>query len=259
MTRLFTHFKSGCAGFCTALRFLTLLPVTWQVEDDADNFTKSLFFFPLVGLLIGVIASCGAWGLLKFLPIQVVSVLAICFLAFISGCLHLDGLADSGDGLFCARPRSESLRIMKDSRVGPMGVIFLVFILLGKYSAISTLGERDFCLALLFMPLCGRAAILFTMACLKYARPEAGLGLLFYSGSSRSAAILAGILLVSLLLLLTPDRVLLTPFIVIGAAMLFNKSCKMKFGGATGDTLGANCEIAETVAAFSFTISFFTS
>jgi len=253
-----TSITKGFAIFCTALRFLTIIPISWRIEDDAEHFSKSLYFFPLAGLLIGITASCGGWILLKFLPLEVVSVIAVSYLAFVSGCLHLDGLADSGDGLFCARPREDSLRIMKDSRVGPMGVIFILFILLGKYAALSALDQREFCLALFFMPLCGRIVILFTMGYLKYARPEGGLGQLFYSGPSRSAAFFGMVLLTIFLFWLCPGRLIITPLFVLVSAFVFNRSCRKKFGGATGDTLGANCEIAETVTAISFTVSFFT-
>ena len=77
--------------------------------------------------------------LLLFFPHQVVAVLALIYLAFISGFLHLDGLADSADGLLSARPREDCLRIMKDSRTGAMGVVVVVCTLLAKYSALSAM------------------------------------------------------------------------------------------------------------------------
>lgn len=239
--------------FFTAVRFLTILPVTWRAEEDPDNFNKCLVFFPAVGILIGILGYLGAKVLLAVFPQEVAAPLAIIYLAFISGALHLDGLADSADGLLCARPRSDSLHIMKDSRTGAMGVIAVVCIMLTKFGALIAMSPETFCRALFFMPLAGRCAILFAMSWLHYARAEGGLGQLFYSTGSRSAAILAFVLLTALLALISP--VLMVPVLVgiLSVNLLFGWWCKTKLGGATGDTLGATCELTETITAVCFT------
>ncbi len=175
----------------TAIRFLTMLPLSWRVEEDSANFSTSLYYFPVVGLLIGSLGYFLAAILCLFLPTTVVSVCMLCFLAFISGCLHLDGLADSADGLFSSRPREKALEIMKDSRVGPMGVVAIVFIILGKYAALISMDAKMICLSVFFMPLVGRCALVFIMATQQYARKEGGLGTLFYSEKSKKAAVLS--------------------------------------------------------------------
>lgn len=245
------------ARFCTALRFLTLVPLSYKVREDPENFTKSLVFFPVVGLLIGGVAAAISTLLLQLFPISVVALLSIVFLAFISGCLHLDGLADSADGLFSARPREASLEIMKDSRVGAMGVIAVGVVLLGKYAALSSISAELLPTALLLMPLAGRTVILFTMAFLPYGRAEGGLGKLFYSDSSRKTALIALLLFYLVILTVLPAKAIPATVLVIGCCVIFNGACKAKLGGATGDTLGANCEIGELMMAVSVSCFYF--
>lgn len=241
--------------FLTAVRFLTVLPVSWRAEKDSDNFDKCLVFFPVVGLTIGTAAFLGAKIGLLFFPAEVVAALALVYLAFVSGCLHLDGLADSADGLLSSRPRVESLTIMKDSRTGAMGVIAVVCIMLTKYASLSALSPDSLCIALFFMPLAGRCAILFGMSRLPYARPEGGLGSLFYSEGSKKAAVLGFLLLVLFLALLMPSKLIVTLFTIVSVNLAFAHWCLVRLGGATGDTLGATCELTETITAVSFTAS----
>lgn len=238
--------SAGC--FATAIRFLTILPVRYQADKDGDRFEKSLFFFPFVGLLIGGLGFALFHFLLALIPAEVLSVLAVMYLAVITGGLHLDGLADSGDGLLSSRPRQESLRIMKDSRIGAMGVIVLIMVLLMKLSGIQEAGMQ-LPLGLLFIPVGGRCAILITMARVPYARSEGGIGSLFYSTSSRKCGWWAFFFLICLPGLIEPGFL---PFLLLGVLLtcfLFNRWCIHRLGGATGDTLGAVCEITEAVIA----------
>lgn len=242
--------------FCTAMRFLTLIPISWRAEEDSRHFAKSLVFFAVVGMVIGAIGSCGVFFLGKGFPQPLVTALGLAYLAFISGCLHLDGLSDSADGLLSSRPREACLKIMKDSRAGAMGIVVVFFVLLTKYAALSAMPKETLLPAFFLMPLAGRSAILVTMACLPYARTEGGLGQLFYSGNSKKAAAIGFALLFSCLFFLTPGQFLpvLIGFLLV--TCLFNRWCKAKLGGATGDTLGAVCELTEMIVAVTLTASF---
>lgn len=244
------------ARFCTALRFLTIVPVSWRAEDDPHQFNKCLPFFPIVGALIGAVGYLGAYILLLFFPQQVVAVVALIYLAFISGFLHLDGLSDSADGLLSSRPREDCLTIMKDSRAGAMGVVVVVCVMLAKYSALSSMDPAKLCLAIFFMPLAGRSAILFSMARLPYAKPEGGLGLLFYSDSSKTAALAAFLSLLILFAVLAPSQLCVALIAIMAVNLFFGRWCRRLLGGATGDTLGAVCELTEAITAIAFTASF---
>lgn len=236
-------------NFFVALRFLTILPVPWKSEDDGLHFSTCLYFFPAVGLVIGVLAWClvAVFGL--FLPPMVVAALLVAFFGAISGFLHIDGLADSCDGLLSARSASRSLEIMKDSSTGAMGVVGVVLLLLIKFVCIATLPSVSFGLAAVLIPFVGRCSLLIAMGTQKYCRPEGGIGALFYSERCKKAAALA----VCLLFVMTTFISLVLAFwltlAVIAGVYLFGVFCRNRIGGATGDTLGATCEISETIAA----------
>lgn len=237
------------------MRFLTVLPVSWKQEEDARFFQASVVWFPVIGLFIGAVTT-GIVALAgSFVPASVTAVLAIVLLAAISGFLHLDGVADSGDGLLSSRPRKQALEIMRDSRIGAMGVLLLVFLILGKYAVLSSLSPDILLPVLLLMPIGGRTAILLSMAILPYAREGQGLGQLFYS---RGRYPVAGMALLFFILcsyyFLLPAALFVIPALLATIA-LFSLWCFVKLGGATGDTLGAVCEFSElaiAVAAVSF-------
>jgi adenosylcobinamide-GDP ribazoletransferase len=241
---------------CTALRFLTLLPIAWRANEDHQHFPGSLIFFPVVGVGIGILGALMVVLLNIFLPQPVVVAMSLTYLAFISGCLHLDGLSDSADGLLSSRPREDCLRIMKDSRAGAMGIVVVVLVLLTKYAALSSLPSNLLPLAIFLIPLTGRCAILLSMGSLPYAREEGGLGQLFYSGNSRKSAASGLLVLVVLILAFRSESLLpvLAGFLLIN--FFFNRWCRTKLGGATGDTLGAVCELTEMVTAVALTVSF---
>lgn len=243
------------ASFLAALRFLTMVPFPWGGAHDDRFFKGSLLYFPVIGFLIGGMVLLVVSLVLDFLPSSLSALLGMALLAGFSGGLHLDGLADSCDGLLSYRPRERALEIMRDSHIGAMGVLALVFVLLGKYAALATLSRESLLQALVFMPLAGRTAIVLSMAILPYARPGVGLGRLFYSKESRLIAGL-GVLSCLALALLGPFA---SPWIIaaaLGATVLpFSLWCYLKLGGATGDTLGAVSELTELAVAVGFCIA----
>lgn len=243
------------ATFLAALRFLTIVPIAWRCEQDGRFFAASLPWFPVIGLLIGLVCAAFISALSPFFPSSVVAVAAIVLLAAVSGCLHLDGLADSGDGLLSARTRERILEIMRDSHTGAMGVIALIVVLLGKFAALTALSGATLLTTLIAMPLAGRCAIVLTMAILPYAREGEGLGRLFYSPSSRLTALWSPVFLV-VALGWSGGRVLLSVLTAVFLTVpLFSLWCRSKIGGATGDTLGAVCELTELMVAVAMTFA----
>lgn len=241
-----TEKTSLLVGLFTALRFLTIIPVSWRADRDEAHFGTSIVFFPLVGFIIGCIGALLVLIANHLLPGAVVAFLLMLYLAGISGFLHLDGVADSGDGLLSYRPAKRSLEIMKDSRVGAMGVIVIVFLLLGKYSALTSIPVTHLVSAALVLPVGGRLAILFTMTIFPYGRSEGGLGGLFYSPMSRAGALFGAVLLfLTALSLYSFLTALFLMAVVAVTALLFGLFCVKRLGGVTGDTLGAVSELTE--------------
>ncbi len=233
----------------TALRFLTIIPLPWLREKDSEYFLASVKYFIFVGVLIGIVASFTCKILLPFIPHPILSVFAILFLASMSGFLHLDGLADTADGFFSARSKEKILVIMHDSRSGAMGVIILIFVLLAKFAALTSLSSENLLTTIFFMPICGRCAIILSMTFLPYAREEGGLGKLFYAEKGWVLPFLA----ISVFLLsgyfVSLHLTILLLATVVTTTFFFGVWCKKIIGGTTGDTLGAICEITEANAA----------
>jgi len=242
-----------------ALRFLTVLPLPWWQKRDGELFRQSVLAFPAVGLVIGLAAAGLAWPLSSLLPPALLAWSVVFYLSGISGFLHLDGLADSADGLLSSRNRERALAIMKDSRSGSMAVAVVVLVLLGKFAAASGLAARSASLlpALVIVPLTGRVGICLTMAILPYAREgEHGIGGLFYSPLARKAAVIGLALLAVTGFALCGPAILQIIFTSFTVTLLFAWFCKRKIGGATGDTLGATCELTELAALAACAVSF---
>lgn len=159
-------------SFLSAVQFLTIIPCGRRHGFDAR---AALPFFPLCGLLIGAVltgihALSGLWW-----PQPVVALVDVLGLAVLSGALHLDGLADTADGLYGHRPLEQALAIMKDSRIGAMGTIAIVCCLSAKWAGASSL-TTDQQVWLILIPAYARSSVLFGVKYLPYGRPDGGTG-----------------------------------------------------------------------------------
>jgi adenosylcobinamide-GDP ribazoletransferase len=235
--------------FLAALRFLTVLPVPQRWGNDTENIARCLLFFPVVGLLIGTVSGIVAFGVSKILPPWPTSVVVVIVLVAASGGLHLDGLSDTADGFFSARGREQILEIMRDSHIGAMGVVAIVCVLLLKVAALASVPGATLSRVVLLMPLAGRCALVVTMAVLPYARPEGGLGTLFYKSRPRLAVLWAIVVLAIASWFALRAAGLVAAGASLLGVLLFAAYTYRKIGGATGDTLGAACEIAEVIPA----------
>ena len=245
------------ARLLAALRFLTVFPLPGG-KDDARYLAESVPYFPVVGLLLGTVGAGCAWLIGRLFPAPVGAVLLTGLLAGFSGGLHLDGLADTADGFLSSRPQEQILVIMRDSRIGAMGVVALVLLLMLKAGALAALHPVDLVPALLLMPLAGRCAIVILMALLPYARSEGGLAGVFYRQHSRKAAFwAAACFILACLLVLGWQRTLVLSMVNLLLLTGFARLCRGVIGGATGDTLGAGCELCELGVALGLTVSCF--
>lgn len=114
-------------AFLIALQFLSRIHLASQDVWRDEDFGRSVLFFPLVGLIIGLLLAA-LYGALSFIlnPLGC-AVLVVAFWFYVTGGLHADGYMDTADGLFSGRSRERMLEIMKDSRVGSGGVMAFVF------------------------------------------------------------------------------------------------------------------------------------
>ena len=232
--------------FLAAIRFLTILPVPGTWGTNEADLAGSVPLFAVVGLLLGGVAALAAWAVAGIAPPMLSAVVVMTLLASFSGCLHLDGLSDTADGFLSSRSRDRILEIMRDSRAGAMGVIAIVILLLGKFAALASLAPADLWIAALLAPLAGRSAIVVQMALLPYVRPE-GLGRVFCQRRPWLTALVSLLILAAVGWSVAGWRGLVAAAATLLITAMFSAYTYRKIGGATGDTFGAACEIAELV------------
>lgn len=227
-----------------ALQFLTNLPIRLPGMPLPEEQGRSLLWYPLVGLLIGLVLVCGNWLLDGSANLLVAAVLLTLWVGM-TGALHLDGLADTADAwLGGFGDRERTLTIMKDPRSGPIAVVVLVLLLLLKFAALWVLLGADSGLALLLAPLLGRAALLALFLNTPYVRPG-GLGQALAEHLPHDAG--QKVLLATALgiLLLGGWSGLLALLIAAAVFYLVRRSLMSRLGGTTGDTAGALLELVE--------------
>ena len=236
-------------AFLAALQFLTILPLPAACSPGTAALERSVPFFPLVGLLIGVAVAFFDLGLGLLLPPLLASVLVVIALLVASGGLHLDGLADTADGFLSSRPRERILEIMKDSRSGPMAVAAVVCVLSLKMTALAEVPAAWRFGAIVLMAMAGRCALVLQLTVLPYARKEGGLAAVFQKTRGAWRLLWALALLVGAAWLALGPAGLAAAGGALLVALLFCLYAWRKIGGLTGDTLGAVCELAETTPA----------
>jgi adenosylcobinamide-GDP ribazoletransferase len=240
-------------GFLTALKFLTIVPLPQRIDKTSEDFSKSLPYFPVIGLILGAILFGLYYGLSFILPSSLVSILLIVALAILTGAHHLDGLMDSFDGLVVGKSKERRLEIMADSRVGSFGVIAAILLLLAKYSSLSSLPHTIMMPALLLMPTLSRWLMVSALFNFPSAK-SSGMGATFKQGANWWRFAIATIIAVlAAALLLNWQGIILIIvlwLIVFGIASYFNA----RLGGLTGDVYGAINELSEVLVLILITI-----
>lgn len=241
--------------FWIALQFLTVLPIELKTIPTAQQNGRAILFYPLVGLVIGGILflmSC----LLAKLPIVLLASIILTLWIWLTGGLHLDGLADTADawvGGFGDKQRT--LQIMKDPSCGPIGVLSLVIICLLKFVLIYVLIEQHQTLFLILVPIVGRVVPSILFLTTSYVR-EKGLGRSLTDHLPKITSwIITGVVLLLPLYWELQGLIAIIGFLssLVYLRHLFIK----RIGGITGDTVGAAIEISETVLLFTFMVSYF--
>ncbi|VVO21556.1 adenosylcobinamide-GDP ribazoletransferase [Pseudomonas fluorescens] len=232
--------------FWIALQFLSSLPIRLPGMPTPQEVGRSLLFYPLVGLLIGVILWALNWLLLGT-PLLLHAALLLTAWVLLSGGLHLDGLADSADAwLGGYGDRECTLTIMKDPRSGPIAVVTLVLVLLLKFAALLALIEQPHSVVLIIVPLIGRGAMLGLFLTTPYVRPG-GLGQALADHLPRLAGMqVLAVSVVACVLVAGLGGVLA----VVLAALVFawlRHAMLRRLGGTTGDTAGALLELLEMI------------
>jgi len=227
-------------GLKAAIQFITILPGGKPAPFEPD---KMVPFFPVAGLLLGLLVAVFDQAASFIWKPSVVAVLDVVVLIIVTGAFHLDGLGDAADGLLGQRSREKALEIMKDSRIGTMGLVAIVSALAIKWGGIAGLNENRI-LTLILIPAYARGGMIFGIRFLEYGRPGGGTGYDFFKEKLGIRAFGWMILPAALSILLGWKAIWLNfGFMVI--ILLILVYYKKRLGCITGDMLGAITEITE--------------
>ena len=265
-------------GFLLLLSFMTRIPMP-KIEYDEEKLGKSMKYFPVVGIIVGFILLffCIIFNFIlknisysAVLPLMIIVVILTDLIT--TGALHLDGLADTFDGIFSYRSKHKMLEIMKDSRLGSNGALALILYFLLKFILLFslTIESREAAIyVIMTYPVVARFCSVVSCASSPYARGS-GMGKTFVDNTKT-----CGLVVATVITLLYTVGMVFIPFIfftnyslsiqfiiqtilvilVIVAllalfAYAFSKLIERKIGGITGDTLGALLEISSLVYIF---------
>ena len=205
------YIKNFFEQFIILIQFMTRIPIPIKVEYSDKKLGKSIKFFPLVGLIIGLILYFSNFLITVYLKNifynkVIIAVLIIIIEILAVGIIHIDGLADTFDGLFSYAKKEKMLEIMKDSRIGTNGTVVLILYFITKITIISENGIFE---------------VIFSL-----------------------------ILTNALVFLIIGTKGGIALFIALLFIILFMFNVRKKIGGITGDTMGASLELTSILVLF---------
>jgi len=231
-----------------AVEFLTVIPVPLRFgggEATEADVAAARYAFPVVGLGIGVaLASFSAALSYGHAAPLLASFLLVAAWAGITGGLHLDGLADSSDGLFLFGDADRRLNVMRDPHVGSFGLLAIVLTVLGKFAALAPLVDRRRALALLGAAAVSRTLILVAAGLAPYARRQ-GTGQTVIEATTVTDSLWSVVVALALGALLAGEAGLIASAVALLVAWSLTHLANQRLGGVTGDILGAVVELGE--------------
>lgn len=225
-----------------ALQFLTIIPLGKSAIYDPKGMVP---FFPVAGIIIGGLLSIFDYIALNFWPTPITAVLDVVLLVVITAALHLDGLGDTADGVLGHRSKEKALMIMKDSRIGVMGLVAVICALAVKWGGIMHITHHR-TLLLVLIPAFARSGMIFGIRFLKYGRPDGGTGYDVFGEPLKLSAFKWMLIPVTLSIFLGWKGIWLNLiFAVLTITIIFYY--KKRMGCITGDMLGAMTEVTESL------------
>jgi len=235
--------------FLIALQLLTRIPVKVPQQISEREIGCSLIYYPLTGLIIGIILYFSLLipeSLLSNASAGVLAAITLSLWVIITGALHIDGLADSADAWIGGFGDREKMKqIMKDSRSGPIAIVAVVLLLLLKWTALETIIQQQQSYLILIAPLLARAFILVLFNSTAYVSDK-GMASEIFASFPKQKHLYTMLLISTVICALFAgiSVIVFSVIIFIGLRWMMVK----QLGGATGDTTGAMVEILEMTA-----------
>ena len=229
--------------FCTALAFFTRIPCTRWAGGSEDDLNHAARYFPLVGIVVGLVAASAFWLADIVFPQDLAVIASTAATLWLTGAFHEDGLADTVDGLGGGWTKEQALTIMRDSRIGSYGATALVLMLLTKFTVLAHLAAAMLPMVLVAGHALSRFAAVLLIRFQEYVR-ETGKAKPLAQQISRTELLLAAIFGLAPLVLLQPHWWwALLPLALVWA--WFSRKLYQRLGGYTGECLGGMQELCE--------------
>ncbi len=242
--------RAQALGLAAALQFLTVAPPIVRRPFDEDELGAAVGWFPLVGLLLGLLVAGARLCLARWVDPLLAAALTLTLWVALTGALHVDGLLDTCDGLFGGHTRERRLEIMRDHHIGAFALAGGALLLLLKFAALAQ--STDWRL-LALAPVLARGGLSLAIVSQPYARPQ-GTGAALKAHAGPRQAWLAAVLAIALALTLAGARGLVVLAAVALMQAMVVALARAKVGGLTGDLYGAIVELGELAALLSIAV-----
>ena len=229
-----------------SLSFLTILPFPCPLSGDhaQERMVKGLAWFPVAGALIGAAGGAIGWLAWRGFGQAIGAWVLLAAMALLTGGLHLDGFADTMDGLGAWKDREKTLEVMRDSRIGATGAAGLVFLLCIQWSAIRQMAPEFWVAALAGIGALSRFCLVLSAQFFRYVPGRTGVGRLVTDRRSPGSVVTALLLALGIALACFGFK---TAWVLLAGAVAVSWVLNLLFtrwlGGVTGDTFGAASEI----------------
>jgi adenosylcobinamide-GDP ribazoletransferase len=265
--------------FLWVINFLTIIPTGKRWCEIQPKVGNLVFWFPIIGLLIGFVLTFVYIPITHIFPHLVSDALILIFYIVLTGGFHLDGFADTCDGLFGGSTREKRLDIMRDSQIGSYGTLCLICTVGLKYICLVSIDPKSMAdLSIIsdyntmkdmnpvYLYACEKGKVLFFMCAIgrwsqilgaglsSYARDGSGTGKIIVENVKIRHGLISSLIPGILLFLFCGIKGIFIFFIVLIVIVLLVSYIKKKIGGMTGDTLGAVNEVSELTVLLSFLI-----
>lgn len=234
-----------------AVSWLTVLPVRGPSVVDRRAARAAIASTPFVGLLLGSASALLLWALSAVSVHGLLAgLLTVGALALLTRGMHVDGLADTADGLGCYGPPERAREVMSSGSAGPFGVAAIALVFAVQGAAFGELADGHRWWAVVLAVTAGRVAVV--LACRRGvdAASDTGFGALVAGTQTRLVVAVWIALLLAATYWAVGERWWQGPLVTaaaLGAAALLTRHCVRRFGGMSGDVLGATVEITMTV------------
>jgi adenosylcobinamide-GDP ribazoletransferase len=234
-----------------AMSFLTVLPVANADGSPGERLGRA--YFPAIGALVGLAAAAVFVVTSAIATPLLAAAAAVATLSALTGAIHLDGLADSADGLLARGDVARRLEVMRDPRLGSYGVTAIVLVLVLEVAALSPMSPARAIAALVIAGALSRLATLSVLVFTPYVR-STGLGVAAWDSKHRAIDLAVGAAGTAIVCLLDWRRALIAVVLVSLTALLVVVLARRRIGGATGDVCGAAAELCELASLVVFSI-----